>query len=130
MSTETLVSVQPAHKGLAFILNKTYKEGLSADALHDITRGVWYHPPHADASLQYAFATYKSVVLEVYTIEGWQKAGTTPYTTRHIHQTPNLHKRWEFVGTVAPDAIRDLYVGKKIEIERSYGSPFVVVGHA
>jgi hypothetical protein len=37
--------------------------------------------------------------------------------------------RWEFVGTRAPDEIRDRYVGKIIERDRSYGDPWVFVGY-
>ncbi|EPO1520899.1 LEM-3-like GIY-YIG domain-containing protein, partial [Escherichia coli] len=37
-------------------------------------------------------------------------------------------KRYEFVGRIADEHIRKLYVGKLIKKPPSYGSPFVKVG--
>ncbi|QJD77271.1 hypothetical protein [Spirosoma rhododendri] len=125
MTDETLTQVLPEHKGLAFIITKSYKKDMSAEALYEATRGVWKDVPEHDASFLYAFATCKGIVKEVYEIEQWEKAGTKPYTMVS-HADTNLTNRWEFVGHVAPESVRSLYIGKKIV--RSYGSPFKKVG--
>ncbi|PRY43059.1 hypothetical protein CLV58_104190 [Spirosoma oryzae] len=127
MSDKPLTQVQPEHKGLAFLLTKSYKEGMSAEALYEATRGVWKNVPKDDASLLYAFPTCKGIVKEVYEIDKWVEAGTQQYETRSFSES-HLTNRWEFVGRVASDAVRDLYLGKKIAMERSYGAPFMKVG--
>lgn len=127
MPEQSKVQVAPEHKGLAFLLTKSYKEGMSAEALYEATRGVWRGVPKNDPSFLYAFAVHKNVVKEVYEIEQWEKAGTTPYTMVS-HADVNLTSRWEFVGHIAPDSVRDLYVGKEIERPKGQGRPLVKVG--
>lgn len=125
MNDESLTQVLPEHKGLALIITKSYKKDMSAEALYEATRGVWKSVPKDDSSFVYAYATYKGIVKEVYEIELWEKAGTKPYTMVS-HADTNLTNRWEFVGHVAPESVRNLYIGKKIV--RSYGSSFKKVG--
>ena len=36
-----------------------------------------------------------------------------------------LKSRWEFIGRIADDEVRKLYLGKKIKMGRSYGTPFI-----
>lgn len=119
------VDVSPEHSGLVFILNKLYKFGMTDLQLFEATRGVWHNPPRNDESVKYAYATYNNIVKEVYEIHGWVKAGTQEYFTRTI-KLPS--ERWEFIGRKAPQDIRDRYVGKVINYNRSYSSPFVRVG--
>ncbi|WHC86473.1 LEM-3-like GIY-YIG domain-containing protein [Escherichia coli] len=118
--------IAPEHAGLAFLLNSTYKSGMSALALYEATRGVWAKVPR-DENLKYAYATYGGLIMEVYQIECWVKAGSQQYFTRDIALGPDT-KRYEFVGRIADEHIRKLYVGKLIKKPPSYGSPFVKVG--
>ncbi len=53
--------IAPEHAGLAFLLNSTYKSGMSALALYEATRGVWAKVPK-DENLQFAYATYGGLV--------------------------------------------------------------------
>jgi hypothetical protein len=125
--SRNLVVVNKEHSGLAFLLNDTYKSGMSALSLFESTRGVWSNPPKNDSSIKYAYATYNGIVKEVYEIYEWVKAGTQLYFTRTFEDR-DISKRWEFIGHFADDEIRKMYNGKLIEKERSYGSPFVKVG--
>ncbi|MBV5262167.1 hypothetical protein FLX56_27650, partial [Synechococcus moorigangaii CMS01] len=76
-----LIEVRKEHEGLAFLLNKTYKSGMSELELFEATRGVWNKIPR-DSSIQYAYATYGGLIKEVYQIHCWVKAGTQQYFTR------------------------------------------------
>ena len=78
-----------------------------------------------------AYATFNGIVKDVYTIHSWVPAGTQAYFTRpDIKSSERIKKfRWEFVGTRAPEEIRERYVGKIIERERSFGDPYVFVGY-
>ena len=118
--------IAPEHAGLAFLLNSTYKSGMSAIALYEATRGIWANIPKDD-SLRFAYATYGGLIMEAYEIECWVKAGSQQYFTREL-TIPSDTNRSEFVGKIACKEIRDLYVGKLIKKSRSHGSPFVKVG--
>ncbi|MEW2741473.1 hypothetical protein ABZ131_20135 [Providencia rettgeri] len=118
-------TISAKHAGLAFILNKLYRFNMSELELFEATRGVWRNPPHKDESLRYAYAIYNNIIKEVYKIHSWIPAGTQQYFTRNVAHASG---RWEFVGRKADEEIRRLYVGKTINRDRSYGTPFVKVG--
>lgn len=114
------------HAGLAFLLNSTYKSGMSSLELYESTRGIWANIPK-DERLRFAYATYGGLVMEVYEIQCWVKAGSQQYFTRDLNINMDTN-RSEFVGRIATKEVRDLYVGKLIKKTRSHGSPFVKVG--
>ncbi len=120
------VTVAKEHSGLAFLLNDTYKSGMTEENLFECTRGIWANIPR-DKTIKYAYATYGDVVKEVYKIHSWVEAGTQQYFTRNISKMA-LEKRWEFIGKIASKEIREKYKGKVIERPRSYGYGFVKVG--
>ena len=121
-----LIEVQEEHQGLAFLLNTTYKSGMSEIELFESTRGVWRNVPR-DSSIRYAYATYGGLIKEVYQIHSWVRAGTQQYFTRSFEHR-DISQRWEFIGKKACDEIRSLYVGKVIQKNRSFGNPFIRVG--
>lgn len=63
--------------------------------------------------VEYALAVYQGIVKEVYAVEGWHPAGTTPYSTRRF-DPDDLQSRWEFTGRVAPDEIHSRYLGRSV----------------
>lgn len=122
-----LIDIDKEHQGLAFLLNSTYKSGMSELELFEATRGVWRNVPR-DSSIKYAYATYGGLIKEVYEIYSWVPAGTQQYFTRSFEDS-GLKQRWEFIGKKAPQFIREKYIGKVIKKERSFGSPFTKVGY-
>jgi hypothetical protein len=129
---DNLLSQQPVtiaseHSGLAFLLNTTYKSGMSQINLFESTRGVWKNPPIKDDTIKFAYATSNGIIKEIYEIHSWVKAGTQQYFTRSFDR--DISDRWEFIGRITNDStIRENYIGKLIHKDRSYGSPFVKVG--
>ncbi len=122
------VTVKPEHRGCAILINRDYRPTFGDLEIFEYTRGVWRKAQKTIAGDSvYMYATYRGVVKEVYEINNWVPAGTQQYFTRHI-DSEILKDRWEFVGRIAEEEIRKLYVGKIIEKERSYGSSFVKVG--
>lgn len=91
---------------------QAFRRGMSHLALYEATRGVWRIGPRRD-SARYALAIYRGVVEEVFEIHHWQPALTAHYATRTLDQTL-ANGRWEFVGAVAPYAIRQRYRGKSV----------------
>ena len=59
----------------------------------------------------------------------WVPAGTQQYFTRILNPERLAKCPFEFVGRKAPDELRDLYLGKIIKKERSYGNTFIPVGY-
>src|SRR5215212_2726462 len=91
---------------VAININQTYRQGISVGDLYDCTRGIWRLSRTRAGGAQYAFAVYQSEIKEVYEVERWLPAGSTKYQRRQF--TPSqLMDRYEFVGNVARDEIRD-----------------------
>ena len=79
-------------------INRLYTRGISAQKLYDSTRASWIVGTKRDR-VKFAIASYRGLVREVYEIEKWQPNGD----------------RWEFIGKVAEDKIRDKYLGQSLE---------------
>lgn len=79
-------------------INRLYTRGISAQKLYDSTRASWIVGTKRDRA-KFAIASYRGLVREVYEIEKWQSNGD----------------RWEFIGKVAKDEIRDKYLNQSLE---------------
>ena len=100
-------------------INKLYHYGMTPTELYDATRGVWRVGPKREQA-KYAFGIYKGIVREVYAISHWLRAGST-FSTRDPRGVKR-RDRWEFVGTVAPEAIRKKYVDRAVDRYFSQGN--------
>jgi uncharacterized protein len=96
--------VEITHPCILIRINDLFRYGMAPIELYDATRGVWKAGPNR-AKAKYALAIFDGVVQEVYEIAGWFAGGSTLYT-RDDTDAPD---RWEFVGRVAPERIRDRY---------------------
>lgn len=94
-------------------INQFYLEGMSGKALYEATRGVWRVGERRNEAI-IAIAVFQGIVKEVYHIESWHPAGTTPYETRPP-ETYNIPKRWEFIGRVADPKIKSKYVDGNVK---------------
>lgn len=97
-------------------------EALTEDELYEATRGVWRVAEAKRARLEYAFAIAGQTVREVYRIDAWHEAGTTPYRTR-TEEEVRVAGRWEFTGTRAPDALRSKYLGRSVAEQFKSANP-------
>lgn len=88
-------------------INQLYRPDMSPEELYEATRGVWKLGARRD-NAKFALAVSSGVVAEVYAIESWHKASTTPYKTRPFEDV-NAPGRYEFVGKVAPEPQRSRY---------------------
>jgi uncharacterized protein len=120
------INIKPHHAGVAFLLNSTYKSGMSELALFEATRGIWRNIRRGE-DIKFAYATNGGLIKEVYEIHDWAPAGTQQYFERSF-EAEDLIGRWEFIGKKASDEVREKYIGKILKKERSFGSPFVYVG--
>lgn len=93
-------------------INQLYKPDMRADELYDCTRGVWVVGPRRSGA-KYALAVSHGEVIEVFEIDEWHLAGSTPYVSRQI-DLERYEGRWEFTGRPASNAIRSRYVGESV----------------
>ena len=108
-------------------INRLFRHNMTPLELYEATRGVWKVGPRCTKA-RYAFAVFEGVVREVYEIDSWHAAATTPYTTRDASQLTRDGRR-EFVGHVADPAIRDYYFERSVAdvFKRGVQSPVFYV---
>lgn len=109
-------------------INQFFTYGMSSEALYEISRGIWVIGERRYKA-KLAMAVYAGVIREVYEIESWHPAGTTPYKTRsQAELIKHRNKRWEFIGKVASDNVRSQYVGGSVAHLFRAGQQSPVVG--
>ena len=88
-------------------INRAYRNDMTDFELYEVTRGTWVINLEKAKQIEYVFAVYASIVLEVYSVAGWHPAFSTFYNS--IENAPMNHDRFEFVGKIAPNEIREKY---------------------
>lgn len=88
-------------------INELFRDDMSASELYDATRSSWKVSLDRANNVSYALSVYKGIVREVYLVKVWQEAD------------PTAHKknkgRFEFIGDIAEDAVRDKYKLKSVK---------------
>jgi hypothetical protein len=102
-------SVNIIEPSILIRINELYHFGLSPIELYDVTRSYWKVGKNREKA-KYAFSVYDGVIKEVYEIKQWLPSGST-FSTRS--ETPPTD-RWEFVGNLAEEHIRDKYLNKSV----------------
>lgn len=97
--------VRIRHPVLIFVVNKTYSDGASPRALYHATRQFWRVREEAREMADYALAIFHGIIIAVYRISKWHRAGTTKSPRKYR----GSEVRWEFTGKVAASRIRKLY---------------------
>jgi uncharacterized protein len=120
MNLEELIAIYEKEKAIIddpvilIRINQHYHYGMSDDELYDATRGIWKIGEDRDNAI-YALAVYGGIVHEIYKIREWLPAGTTQYKTRPEINYYADKERWEFVGEIAEETIREKYLLKSVE---------------
>lgn len=97
---------------IAIKINQAYRENMTELELYEVTRGCWKVDVKRAEKADYAFCIYKGIIKEVYKIKEWLPAGSIPRPTLPDAETPA--DRFEFVGEIAEENIRDKYIEKSI----------------
>ena len=115
------------HPAILIRINDLFRYDMTPIERYDATRGVWKAGPNR-TKVKYAFAVFDGVVQEVYEIAGWFRGGSTLYT----REDTDAPERWEFVGRIAPDSIRNRYRFKSVRshLPRGAQNPIRYVGIA
>lgn len=102
---------QITEKAILIRINRLYRYGMSDTELYEATRGIWRIGKKREQA-EYAIAVFRGVVKEVYKITQWFPAGET-FRSNHPEGNP-CKGRWEFIGTRAPEEIRDKYINRDV----------------
>jgi hypothetical protein len=113
MGRNYVISVSISEKVILININRLFQDNLTQDDLYEITRGIWRLKPERAKNAKYAFAVYQGTVVEVFCIHDWVEAGSTEYSWREFTESEK-ENRYEFVGEIAGDQIRNKYLGKNI----------------
>ena len=105
-------SVEITEPAMVIRISQAYRDDMTPQELYDVTRSAWKVNLDRANTIDYAFAVYKGEIKEVYKVAGWHEAGTTFVPVREDILGSG---RFEFVGTVAEDAIRDKYLNKSVK---------------
>lgn len=94
-------------------IKDTFRYGMTPMELYDATRSSWIigKEKRDTKNVKFAFAVFEYVIKEVYEIYGWFCAGST-MNTRKIEYNKS---KFEFVGKIADDRIRNQYVNRPLE---------------
>ena len=96
-------------------INRSYKPGMSALQLYDVTRGCWkVSLPYASRA-DYALSVVYGEVVEVYKIYRWVPASEEKRETIE-YDTEKEKGRIIFKGEVAAEDIRKKYIGKSVSV--------------
>jgi hypothetical protein len=107
---------------MAFFIHRTYSPTATEQEIYDCTRQFWEGvsaKKRQDLTHKIALAVVDSIIIRVYSIEGWFPAGAT-FSSRKRQSNPS--NRWEFVGQLIDD---HPLMGKKL-VEND-GSPLIAV---
>ena len=92
-------------------INKLYRNDMTPIELYDATRGLWPVNIEKANKVDYVCAVYQGMTLEVYKVAGWYPAYSTMMTRDEERTRP---ERYEFVGNIAEENIRNKYKDKSV----------------
>lgn len=112
MEDNILVREDITENVIAIKINQAYRENMTELELYEVTRGYWKVNVKKAEKADYVFSVYKGMIKEVYKVKEWLPAGMILRPTLPDAETPA--DRFEFVGEIAEENIRDKYIEKSI----------------
>lgn len=101
------------HPVLLININRLFRYGMTTLELYDATRSAWKLGVKREA-VEYALSVYRGVVREVYSVSGWVQSGHSMRGVDEDGRPSKRDGRWEFVGTVADESVRNKYIGRSV----------------
>lgn len=105
-------SVEIMEPALIIRINLEDSDNITAQELYNATRSAWRINLARANNVEYVLSVHQGIVKEVYQVSGWYDAGATFVPKREEIIGSG---RYEFVGTVAEDAIRDKYLNTSVK---------------
>lgn len=99
-------------------INQAYSKDMSKQDLYSYTRGQWRLSVKRASKAKLVFSLFKGNIIEVYQIKKWVPAGVSMNRdNRLIDRNPGerISNRYEFIGEVANQEIREKYLNKSLK---------------
>ena len=112
VSTYSKQEINIEESGILIRINQMFRYSMTEMELYDYTRGRWKINIDRAKTAKYAFAVYDGIIQEVYSVYTWLEAGKI-MSTRIDKE--NSEDRFEFIGDIAEDEIRNKYRYKSVE---------------
>lgn len=115
-------------------INQLYHYGMTEVELYDATRSCWRVNLQQANKVSYVLAVYDGIVQEVYKVSAWVPC----YSTLMMREIPQeiIEKdkalnKYEFVGTIAEESVRQKYLGGIVSglFTKGAQSPFKYFWH-
>ena len=113
------------HNIVIIKISKTYHEGMTPRELYEFTRGYWKNRIEYVESAKYALSVVDGKVIEVYKIFRWVHASQADNILRTYDPAKHI-KKIAFDGEVAPDDIRNYYIGRNVKNLFEFGNAHAV----
>lgn len=140
MTIEQIISAYDKQKveivepSILIRINQAFRYSMTPMELYDYTRGQWKLNPERARTAKFGLAVYEGIIQEVYEILDWYEAGKT-YSVRQNNENikreadERLEGRYEFIGNLASEEIRDKYKYKSVEhyFKRGNANPILYV---
>lgn len=94
-------------------INQRYRNDMTPFELYDCTRHCWRVSAEKVKQVKYAFSVSDGMVLEVYEVAQWFKAGAVMWSVDE-ELSEKDRNRMEFVGNIAPEEARMKYRNKSV----------------
>ncbi len=112
VSTYSKQKIDIEESGILIRINQMFRYSMTEMELYDYTRGRWKINIDRAKTAKYAFAVYDGIIQEVYSVYTWLEAGKIMSTRI---EKENSEDRFEFVGDIAEEEIRNKYRYKSVE---------------
>ena len=94
-------------------INRNYRPEMSVHEIYDATRSAWIVGLKREIA-DYAMSIHRGVIREVFSIASWVQGGTTMRGIDKEGRSREREGRWEFVGQVAENSVRNKYIGRSV----------------
>lgn len=114
-------SLEITEPSMLIRINELFRDDMSAEELYNATRSSWRVSLNRANNVEYALSVYKGIVREVYLITAWQEADPM------AHEKNN--GRFEFIGNIAEDTVRNKYKLKSVKhyFKKGNMAPFMYI---
>ena len=102
------------HNVILIRINNLYRNDMTPLELYEATRGYWRVNPDQARKAEFVFSVYDGMIVEVYQPMQWFPGLSTFSTRIELVSEERCKPRYEFVGKIAEDKIRSLYIGKSV----------------
>lgn len=95
-------------------INRLYRNNMTPLELYEATRGYWKVNVNQANKVNYVLSVYDGMVLEAYDVTQWLPARSSFMERDDGRRDEQLTNRYEFIGMIAKDDIREKYVDKSV----------------